>query len=149
MNPARMIRIGCLAALLLARPTLAAETNLLSQGFEAGDTWAIETGAEHVATDDGPGDAPPGERIRTGLASWQVNNGNHTLVLAQAALPAVTGRLVRLHLSSTTLAPLNGTEVSDAVRVFVALDGAAPTCRAPRTRPTRAGPRTAASSSTS
>ncbi len=125
MNPARVIRIGWLAALLLARPTPAAETNLLSQGFEAGDTWAIVAGAGQVAADDGPGDAPPGERVRTGLASWQVNNGNHTLVLAQAALPAVTGRLVRLHLSSTTLAPLNGSEVSDAVRVFVALDGAA------------------------
>ncbi len=123
MNLRTVARLGALAALLL--PSVRAdETTLLFQGFEPGDGWVVAAGAGQVATDAGPADTPAGQRIRTGTASWQVSSGNHTLVLAAAGLPAVTGRFVRARVSATSASPANGVEGGDLVGLSVALDGA-------------------------
>jgi subtilisin-like proprotein convertase family protein len=100
-------------------------TNILFQGFEAGDGWTIAAGSANISTNNGPSETPANQRIRTGTNSWQVSNGNRTLVLAQASIEGYTQRVVQVRNSSTSVTSGNGAEAADQVRVFVALDGAA------------------------
>ncbi len=100
-------------------------TNLLFQGFESGDNWAITAGSNKISTATGAADSPASQRIRTGTHSWQVNNTSATLDLADTSIAGSTGRQVSVRLSSTSTTGSNGADAGDTVRIFVALDGAA------------------------
>ena len=97
---------------------------ILTQDFEATDTWAIVSGAAQVSTNAGAADVPASQRLANGIQSWQVNNANVTLELAQASIAGYTGRQVNVRVSSTALSAAQGSDGGDHVRVFVALNGA-------------------------
>jgi subtilisin-like proprotein convertase family protein len=100
-------------------------TNILFQGFEPGDGWSITAGSGNISTNNGAAEFPPNQRVRTGTNSWQVINASNVLDLASASIAGFTGRQVRLYLSSTANTGTQGSEASDVVRVYAALDGAA------------------------
>lgn len=100
-------------------------SNLLFQGFEPGDNWTITDGSNQISTATGAADTPANQRIRTGSYSWQVNNGNKTLELAQVSIANSTGRQVSVRLSSSSTNGTNGADVTDTVKVYVSLNGAA------------------------
>lgn len=98
---------------------------ILTQDFEATDTWAIVSGLAQVSTNAGVGDFPDSQRLANGTQSWQVSSANVTLELASASIAGYTGRQVNVRVSSTALSGAQGTDGGDHVRVFVALNGAA------------------------
>ena len=98
---------------------------ILTQDFEATDTWAIVSGAAQVSTNVGVGDFPDSQRLANGTQSWQVSSANVTLELASVSIAGYTGRQVNVRVSSTALSGAQGTDGGDHVRVFVALNGAA------------------------
>lgn len=109
-----------------AGPPPAFPTNVIVfQRFETGDPWSIEFGAANVSSNGGASDFPPLQRIQEGVNSWQINNGNVTLQLAQASIEGYTNRLIKARLSSTSATSGNGADAGDFMRFFVALDGGA------------------------
>jgi len=121
-----MNRLLLSLALALAFATSAsAQTTIASQGFEAGDSWAITTGAGNISSATGSGDFPANQRIRTGTNSWQVSNGTATLELGSQATGGATGLSVIVRLSSTSGTSGNGADAGDNIQLSVALDGGA------------------------
>ncbi len=100
-------------------------TNLLFQGFEAGNSWTIATGSNGISSAAGASDTPPSQRIRTGSYSWQANNASSTLELASMPIAGSTGRQVSVRLSSTSTTAANGADSTDLARIYVALNGSA------------------------
>ncbi|HMO05040.1 MAG TPA: Calx-beta domain-containing protein [Kiritimatiellia bacterium] len=97
------------------------------QGFEnsVADTWGISAGNAQSSTATGSADTPASQRIRTGARSWQNINGSNTLDLANVSVLGYNSMTATVHLSSTAGTSGNGAEVTDMVRVYVALNGAA------------------------
>jgi len=87
------------------------------------DTWAITTGSGNISTADGSGDTPGSERILSGTASWQVNNGNDVLELSSIDVSGYSNIVLTARLSSTSTSVGNGAELTDIVEFFVDVDG--------------------------
>tara|TARA_R110002050_G_scaffold194708_2_gene329510 strand:+ start:24156 stop:28040 length:3885 start_codon:yes stop_codon:yes gene_type:complete len=99
---------------------------LFQQDFEGGSAanlWTIVNGAANISSDLGTADFPPNERVRSGLASWQVNNSNTTLELASVNVNPTDSIFLNLHLSSTALTSGNGADGSDEVAIYLNING--------------------------
>ncbi len=101
------------------------QTVVASQGFEnsAADTWSISSGAGGISTTPGSSDFPENERIRTGTASWQVNDATQSLELAAFPTTGYESMKVKISLSSTAGTSGNGADGTDNVAIYLATDG--------------------------
>ncbi len=106
------------------RTLLVATNRLLFQGFEPGDGWTIAAGADKISAATGADDTPANQRIRTGANSWQINGSTGTLDLADTSIAGYFGRKLFVRLSSTSTNAAGGSDSTDYVKLFVALDGA-------------------------
>jgi len=105
------------------------QTVIAFQGFEStppANNWAFSNTGGAVSTNAGAADTPANQRIRTGAASFQVNNASATLNFANVTIPTgFSGVQVIVHLSSTSATTGNGADSTDTVSVSVALNGGA------------------------
>jgi hypothetical protein len=125
MTTRQAILILSFLALVSLPWALKAQIVVVKQGFESsGETWPVISGGGNISPEAGSTDTPAAQRIRTGVSSWQVNNATATLELASVSTAGRTNMKVVLHLSSPSITSANGSDASDSVRVFVALNGA-------------------------
>lgn len=99
---------------------------LFQQDFEgtaAANIWSIVDGAANISSNLGSADFPPNERVRSGQASWQVNNSSKSLELAAVNVNPSDSIFLNLHLSSTALTSGNGADGSDEVALYLNLNG--------------------------
>ena len=128
-----------LAAVILPAAESGAAT-VAFQGFEgtAADTMTFTAtnsvaGLGAVSTANPTTDTPASGRVRTGAASFQVNDPTNTtgaeptstLTFAPVTLTGTTPDQVAVHVAAISTTSGNGMDTGDYVDVFVALDGAA------------------------
>ncbi|MDY0145084.1 MAG: autotransporter-associated beta strand repeat-containing protein [Kiritimatiellia bacterium] len=101
--------------------------HFLFQGFEGtdSDNWSIFNGNTYVSSENHATDSPASARIRTGEYSWQRVRGQAELILAQATIAGYSSRTVEVHVASISTNKTNGAEITDQVKIYAALDGAA------------------------
>jgi hypothetical protein len=88
------------------------------------DTWSITSGASFISTATGGLDTPASERILSGSSSWQVNDGNGVMELADLDVNGYSNLVLTARLSSTSTTAGNGAEITDIVQFYVDIDGA-------------------------
>lgn len=121
----RRTLVAGIAGVMLSLSQAGGQTTVLFQGFEpGGDTWPIAGGTNNISTATGATDTPANQRVLAGSRSWQVNNGNVTLLLQQASIEGYVSRVLRLRLASLSVTSGNGADGADVVRVSTSLDGA-------------------------
>lgn len=98
-------------------------------GFEAsGDTWTgvtLSGTGGSFSTNTGGGDNPNNQRISAGSRSFQTKNGTATVNFNAINTAAFSNIQLTLRITSTSTNPPNGSDLSDFVRVFIAVNGAA------------------------
>ncbi len=119
--------LSCCVFLLAFLPlNVAGQIVIARQGFESsGETWPIVSGNPNIASASGSSDTPSSQRIRSGSASWQVNNSTATLELGNISTAGQSNVTLVLNLSSPSVTGTNGSDATDSVRIFVALNGSA------------------------
>lgn len=117
--------LGMAIALILLSPLSGFCMQIAFQGFEntPSDTWMISAGQDAINSAAGPSDFPPFQRIRTGTHSWQVSNATDTLDLDAISVVGYNDVQITLHLSCPAGTDVQGTELSDSVSIFAALNG--------------------------
>ncbi len=97
---------------------------LFFQGFEdcAEDNWIIISGSL-AQTDPGLSDAPAQQRVRSGFSSHQTIQAENELILSEVSVAGYHNVELRLYISSTSKTSGNGSENSDKLEVWVALNG--------------------------
>ena len=111
-----------------ALPAALAAT-IASTGFEAsGATWTgvtLSGTGGSFSTNTGGGDSPSNQRIFAGSRSFQTKNGTATVNFNAINTSAFTNIQLTLRVTSTSTNPPNGSDITDFVRVFIAVNGAA------------------------
>lgn len=114
---------------LVAGMTAAAQAQTIAfSGFEpSGDTWTgvtLSGTGGSFSTTVGATDTPANQRILSGSQSFQTNNGSATVDFDVIDTSAFTGPFqLTLRLSGTSINSTNGVDLTDTLRIFVALNG--------------------------
>lgn len=121
LPPVRRLAI----AYMLLFPLYGFSAQIAFQGFEnnPSDTWSMSGGQDGISSAIGTSDFPPFQRIRTGTHSWQVSNATDTLELETISTVGYSDVVITLHLSSPAGTTVQGTELTDSVSIFAALNG--------------------------
>ncbi|GEM_PF-1867716 len=106
-------------------PLMPQTTQIAFQGFEGSgnDTWGLVAGSGKISTATGSSDYPANQRIRTGVKSWQISNVTDSLILETFDISNYDSIVVTIRLSSPATSNVQGTELSDSVNVFCAING--------------------------
>ena len=99
------------------------QINLVSNGFESGDTWTISNGTPTLNELTGSTDTPANSRIRSGSKSWLINNTTETIEFSSQTVTGETGVKAIVHLSSTSASSVNGADNGDYVRIWANVNG--------------------------
>lgn len=112
---------------LACAPVFGQSAQIAFQGFEgtANDTWPLISGADRISSNLGTTDTPPNQRIRTGIKSWQVSNANALLELDACSVINYDSVVIILRISSPSVNATNGSDATDSINLFVALNGGA------------------------
>ncbi|HEY4416094.1 MAG TPA: Ig-like domain-containing protein [Verrucomicrobiae bacterium] len=119
------VMFGVLLLLLLSGGAGRADT-IAAQGFEtSGGTWPFTFVGGITNTDAGTADTPANQRILAGSASWGIFFTNSTLTFGTVNVNNYSSVSVTVRVASPSASSSNGSDTTDHVSVYAALNGAA------------------------